>query len=128
MSLPAPSQDEILFLMESGFIQRAAKRFQAARETFEGVRVLCPQSETPDIALGTVSFAEGNIDEAITLYQAALAKNPLSAFAHAQMGEAYLFKKDKDTARQYLQKAVELDPKGEAGTLARSLLGLANAL
>ncbi len=127
MSLPVPSHDEILFLMESGFIQRDAKRLQAARETFEGVRVLCPQSEMPDIALGTVSFAEGNIDEAITRYQAALTKNPSSAFAHAQMGEACLFKKDQDTARQYLEKAVELDPRGEAGNLARSLLDLAKA-
>ena len=98
------------------------KRFAEAREVFSGVRALAPSSELPEIALGTVSFQEGNFDVAIRQYERALEKNPKSAYAYAHIGEAQLFKMRKDLAAESLTKAFLLDRRGPAGLLARSLM------
>lgn len=124
----APSNEELAFLMEAGFIYRDAKQFQEARDVFSGVRALTPQSEIPEVALGTVSFQEADFDKAAKHYQKAIELNPKSAYAYAHLGEANLFKKDKEGARQNLKKAMELDPRGEFGKMARSLLDLTEAV
>jgi tetratricopeptide (TPR) repeat protein len=118
------STDEVTLLMEAGLIYRYAGKFREAREVFEGVRALRPQSEVPQIALGTVEFDEGHFQEAIRHYQKAITMNPRSAYAYAQLGEAQLFDTDKQGARKSLEKALELDPKGETANLARALLVL----
>ena len=53
-----PSREEIAFLMEAGVIYRDAKRFPEAEEVFRGVRALSPRSDVPEVALGTVQFAQ----------------------------------------------------------------------
>jgi tetratricopeptide (TPR) repeat protein len=118
------STDELALMMEAGLIYRYAGKFREAREVFEGVRALRPQSEVPQIALGTVEFDEGRFQEAIRHYQKAISMNPRSAYAYAQLGEAQLFHMDKQAARASLEKALELDPKGEPANLARALLKL----
>ena len=123
-----PSKDEIAILMEAGFICRDAKKFQEARDLFAGVRALLPKSEAPEVALGTVFFYQADFDTAITHYRRALDKNPRSAYAYAHLGEAYMFKLEKEKARSYLQKAIELEPRGNSGSLARHLLTLADSL
>jgi tetratricopeptide (TPR) repeat protein len=123
-----PSKDEIAMLMEAGFICREAKKFQEARDLFAGVRALLPKSDAPEVALGTVFLAQSDFDTAIAQYQRALEKNPRSAYAYAHLGEAYLFKLEKDKARSFLQKAIELDARGTSGALARRLLTWADSL
>ena len=115
-------------LMEAGFICREAKKFQEARDLFAGVRALLPKSDAPEVALGTVFFSQSDFDTAIAQYQRALEKNPRSAYAYAHLGEAYLFKLEKDKARSFLQKAIELDARGTSGALARRLLTWADSL
>jgi tetratricopeptide (TPR) repeat protein len=115
-------------LMEAGFICREAKKFQEARDLFAGVRALLPKSDAPEVALGTVFFAQSDFDTAIAQYQRALEKNPRSAYAYAHLGEAYLFKLEKDKARSFLQKAIELDARGTSGAMARHLLTWADSL
>jgi tetratricopeptide (TPR) repeat protein len=119
---PQPSAEELSLLLEAGFIYRYCKRFREAREIFAGVRALRPHSEVPEIALGSVSFDEGDFADAIRHYRKALEINPRSAYAYAQLGEAQVFQKDKESARRSLKRALELDPKGEFGNLARTLL------
>lgn len=116
------SLEEIALLMEAGFIYRYARRFHEAREVFRGVRALLPRNEVPEIALGTVSFEEGDFSNAIRHYTKAIEINPRSAYAYAHLGEAQLFRKDEENARTSLKRALELDPKGEFGSLARTLL------
>jgi|SRR6516165_2524974 superkiller protein 3 len=116
--------EEVALLMEAGLIYRYSGKFDEARDTFKGVRVLRPDSEIPEIALGTVSFAEGHFKEAIDLYQKAIQMNPRSAYAYAHLGEAEAFMKDQNSARRSLNKALELDPRGQYGSLARGLLAL----
>jgi tetratricopeptide (TPR) repeat protein len=123
-----PSKDEIAMLMEAGFLCRDAKKFQEARELFAGVRALLPKSDAVEVALGSVFFQQLDFDTAITHYQRALEKNPRSAYAYAHLGEAYLFKLEKEKARSFLQKAVELDARGNSGAMARHLLALTERL
>jgi len=123
-----PAKDEIAMLMEAGFICRAANKFQEARDLFAGVRALLPKSDVPEVALGTVFFQQSDFDTAITYYQRALEKNPRSAYAYAHLGEAYLFKLEREKARSYLQKAIELDARGNTASMARHLLTLADSV
>jgi len=116
------SQEEIIFLMEAGFIYRDAGKYQEARDVFRGVMALRPDSEIPQVAIGTTLFVEGKIDEAITTYQAALDRHPESAYAHAHLGEALFMKKEFDQARESLTRAIELDDDGAYGQMARSIL------
>lgn len=116
------SNEEVALLIEAGFIYRDSNRFQEARDVFEGVQALLPQSEAMDVALGTVEFHQGHFDAAIKHYAKALEKNARSAYAYAHLGEAYLFKLKKQEARKFLGRAMELDPRGDFGKLARSLL------
>ena len=120
------SKDEMALMMEAGFIYRDAGKFEEAREIFRGMRALAPKSEVPEVALGTVSFQAREFDDAVAHYQEALKLNPRSAYAYAHLGEAELFRMDKKTARDYLKKALELDPKGEFGKMARALTSLAD--
>ena len=123
-----PSKEEIAMLMEAGFLCRDAKKFQEARELFAGVRALLPKSDAVEVALGSVFFQQSDFDTAITQYQRALEKNPRSAYAYAHLGEAYLFKLEKEKARSFLQKAIELDARGNSGAMARHLLALTERL
>lgn len=116
------SPEEIALMMEAGFIYRYSKRFHEAREIFRGVRALRPRNEVPEIALGTVSFEEGDFRAAIRHYTKAIALNPRSAYAYAHLGEALLFRKEEENARISLERALELDPNGEFGNLAGTLL------
>jgi len=122
----APSREELGFLLEAGIIYRDAKNFQAARDVFAGVKALLPAHELPEIMLGTVEFQQGNFEAAEGHYRKALELNSRSAFAYAQLGEAALFRKDKETARSHLKTALTLDPLGEYGSLARRLMEMAD--
>lgn len=121
-----PSHEELAFLGEAGIIYRDAKNFQAARDVFTGIKAMLPQRDLPEILLGTVEFHQGNFDGAETHYRKALELNPRSAFAFAHLGEACLFRKDKEAARTHLKTAITLDPLGEFGNLARRLMELAD--
>jgi len=122
----SPSHDELAFLLEAGIIYREAKNFQAARDVFTGAKVLIPEHEIPEVFLGTVDFQEGNFDAAEGHYRKALELNPRSAFAYAHLGEACLFRKDKEAARTHLANAISLDPLGESGKMARRLMEMAD--
>ena len=123
-----PSHEEISLLMEAGFISRDANDFQQAKEIFEGIQALLPQSELVDVALGTVEFHQGHFDSATRHYLRALEKNPRSAYAHAHLGEVCLFNMQQDAARDHLRASIELDPRGDFGKLARCLMEFTNGV
>ena len=124
----AAAPDELALLMEAGMIYRDTGNLREAREVFTGVRALTPQSEVPEVALGTIAFQEQDYDAAERHYKRAIESNPKSAFAYAHLGELQLFQKNEKEARESLGKAVELDPRGDAGKMARTLLGVADAM
>ena len=119
-----PSIEELQILGEAGLVLRDAGMMAEAREVFVGLQALLPRNEVPEILLGTTRFHERQFDLAIAHYRKALAVNPRSAFAYAQLAEAQFFSNNSNEARANLRKAVELDPSGEFGTLARNLTTL----
>ena len=116
--------EEIGLLMEAGFIYRYARKLEEARDIFRGIRALRPASEVPEVALGGISFDEGNFKDAIVHYKKAIQIEPKSAYAYAHLGEAQAFANEKENAHRSLRRAVELDPRGEHGKLAKGLLSL----
>ncbi len=123
-----PGADDAALLMEAGVIYRDSGRYAQAREVFEGLRVLFPANEAAEVALGTVAFAERDMDRAIAHYRKALEVNPRSAFACAHLAQALIFTKEKEIAYQYCRKALELDPQGACGEFARRVKEYADAV
>lgn len=119
--IPIP-RESLVILLEGGYIYLRMGKFEEAREVFEGISALTPESEVPLVALGSVFFAQMKYDQAIRWYKKALAIKEDSAFAHAYLGETLLFKGKAVEARKELEKASELDPKGHSGNFARALL------
>jgi Flp pilus assembly protein TadD len=122
------STEEIGLLMEAGIIYRESRKFAEAREVFHGLRALLPKSDVVEVALGTVSFHEGDFESAGRHYHSALELNPQSAYACAHLGELAIFQKDKLRAANYLKEAIRLDPRGSHGKFARALLEFGNAI
>lgn len=116
-----PTRDDLQALLEAGFILRAAGRLDDARVVFQGVQALSPGSAVAEIALGTLDFQRGDYAKARQRYERVIEANPRDAWAYAHLGEAELFDKREEAARAALDKAVELDPKGPNGALARRL-------
>jgi tetratricopeptide (TPR) repeat protein len=123
-----PGSDEAALLMEAGVIYRDSGRYRQAREVFEGLRALFGAYDAAEVALGTVAFAERDIDGAIAHYGKALELNPRSAFAWAHLAQALIFKREKETAYRYCRKALELDPHGTCREFARRIMEYAEAV
>jgi Flp pilus assembly protein TadD len=123
-----PQPPELAFVMETGFLYRDLRKYEEASEVFRGVRALAPNSEIPEVALGTVQFHQGYLESAASHYRRALELNPRSAWAHAHIGELLLFQMKKEEARWYLRAAADLDPRGDHGRLARALLQLVDVV
>lgn len=117
------NRQDLGLMMEAGYIFVGMQRFKEAREVFEGVAVLAPDSELPVVALGSVDFCQGKFREACRRYKKALKMNPESAFARAYLGEALFFLGKKDAAVAELQGVGADDREGKAGAFAQALLG-----
>ena len=80
--IPMPRED-LIVMMEGGYIYLRMGRYEEARDVVEGISVLAPDSDIPLVALGGVFFAQMKYDQAIKTYQRALKIKPDSAFARA---------------------------------------------
>lgn len=109
-------------LVKTGMTHRDSHRFREAREVFATVRALRPTEPDGEIGLGSVCFSEGLFDDAIGHYRQALKLSPCNAYAYALLGESQIFQGDCSAARISLRRALEIDPKGPYGRLARQLL------
>ncbi len=121
--IEVPTED-LRLMLEGGYLYLAMQRFKEAKEVFEGVCALAPESDVPLVALGNVSFVETKFDEAIKTYKKALELVPNSAFAKAYLGEALFFNNKKTEAKAVLEEASKMDPHGKSGDFARSLIEL----
>lgn len=115
-------RSRLALMMECGYILVGMQRFKEAREVFDGIMVLAPDSEIPVVALGSVAFCEGKFKDAVKWYHKALKLNDTSAFAKAYLGEALFFLGQKDDATAQLKAAIATDGEGKAGVFAKTLL------
>ena len=122
-----PSKEEIGVLMEAGIVYRDLRDFEAARDVFNGVQALLPKSDAVHVALGTVSFQEGDFESADRHYRLALQLNPRSAYACAHLAELEIFRANPEKAKAHVREAIRLDPRGPSGKFARSLLEMIEA-
>ncbi len=122
-----PTTEELQVLLEVAVIYRDAQFFDHARDICRGVRSLKPASEVPETLLGTICFHQGQFDQARRHYERSLERDPENAWTLAHLGELELFTLDKDAARVTLRRAIDLDPRGEAGQMAENLLELVEA-
>lgn len=116
------AQSEIALLLESGYLYMEMQKWKEAEEIFTGVSALVPHSEVPLICLGNLQFSQGRYERALKYQREALQREPTSALAQAHIGEALLFLKKRSEAKAALEKAMEMDPEGDAGAFARALL------
>ena len=113
-------------MMEAGYILLGMQRFKEAKEVFEGIMVMAPDSDIPIVALGSVEFCQGKFATAMKQYKIALKKNPESSYAQAYVGEALFFMGKKKEAIQELKKVSKIDRGGKAGDFSVALLDAIN--
>lgn len=109
-------------MMEAGYIFLGMQRFKEARQVFEGLCVLAPESDIPYIALGSVDFCERKFAQAMRRYKKALKIDPQSIYAEAYIGEALFFMGKKEEAVNQFKSVSSRDPNGRAGDFARAFL------
>ncbi len=119
--VPLDRQD-LVILMEGGYIYLGMGKLDQALEVFEGLAVLAPDNELPWVAIGNVHFGQFRYDQAEKAYLKALKLKPESPFARAYLGEALFFKGKKEEAVRELEKAILLDPGSAVAGFARSLV------
>jgi tetratricopeptide (TPR) repeat protein len=116
------SREEATLVMEAGYIYMDMGNWKAAQEVFTGAAALFPRSEAPHLALGTLEFAQGRHDKALQAYRAAQRVAPKAGLPRAHCGEALLWLGKVAEAEKELKAAIDLDPDGDGGNLARALL------
>jgi len=116
------SKDEVVILLEAGYVLMDMGRFGEAREVFGGASALLPKSEVPHLALGTLEFAQGRHDKALQEYRKAQGLAPKSGLPRAHAGEALLFLNKPAEAVKELRAAIEVEPDGDGARLAQALL------
>lgn len=116
------SKDEMLVMLEAGYVLMDMGRFDHAREVFAGAAALLPRSEVPRLALGTLEFAQGRHDKALQEYRKAQGLAPKSGLPRAHAGEALLFLYKPAEAERELKAAIEVEPDGDGARLAQALL------
>jgi len=114
-------REHLAAMMEAGYIYLGMRRYKEAKELFEGLCVLAPDSEVPLVALGNAEFCQGKVSKSIKFYERALKVDPESAFAQVYLGEALFFSGKKEEAMGILSSVSE-NEKGGAGEFARALL------
>lgn len=117
-------RDDLVIMLEAGYIYLAMRKFKEAREVFEGVATLAPKHDIPQVAMANVYFGQAKFLESIRTLKQALKDNPDSAFVLSHLGESQLFYGKRDEALESLRKAGEIEPDGKSGDFARSLIKL----
>lgn len=117
-------REDLIVMMEAGYIYLAMRKFSEAKAVFEGVAALAPKNAIPLVAAGNVHFSQAQYGRAIVFYKRALEVEPTSAYAKAYMGESLLFDGRKDRAILHLEAAIALDKDNAVLPFAKALLDL----
>lgn len=126
-SLVPVTRQQAQVLLEAGYVWMDMGQFDKAREVFQGAAVLMPKSEVPQLALGTLEFAQGRHDKALQAYRTAQRLAPRSGLPRAHAAEALLFMGKGEEAAKELKAAMDLDPDGDGGRLAQALIEVRDA-
>ena len=117
-------RDDIVIMLEAGYMYLAMQKFKEAKKVFEGIIAITPKHDIPKVALSNVYFSQSKFLEAIRTLKQAIKDNPESAYAYAHLGESQLFYGKKDDALKSLNKALELDEEENVKDFTQSLIEL----
>lgn len=122
------SSEELRVMLETGYILREAARFDEAEAVFRGVMEFLPESEIPQVGLGTVYLQRGDFQSAREICESALQVNPASAYARVHYAEALLFARRREQAEAELNEIIAADPDSPHSATARALLDAAEII
>lgn len=122
------SDGELRVLLETGYILREAARFAEAEAIFRGVIELMPDSEVPQVGLGTVFLQMGDFSAAQNACEQALRIQPASLYARVHYAEALLFGKHREQAETELRKIIKTAPDSPHSQTAQALLDAADLI
>ncbi|HLM01270.1 MAG TPA: tetratricopeptide repeat protein [Pyrinomonadaceae bacterium] len=122
------SDEELRVMLETGYILREASRFDEAEAIFRGVMEFLPDSEVPQVGLGTVFLQRGDFASAQKICQQALQTQPSSLYARVHYAEALLFGRQRDEAENELREIIGSAPDSPHSHTAQSLLDAADLI
>ena len=115
-------------ILEAGFALRYARRLDEAADIFTGVMALLPESDLPQVALGTVELERGKFAEAQAACEEVLQRDPESLYARVHRAEALLFQRRRSEAETELNSIIAADPASPHSRTARALLEAADLI
>src|SRR4051812_30712843 len=121
-SLVPTSRSDAMLLLEAGYLWMDLGKFDKAKDIFAGAAQLMPKSEVPQLALGTLEFAQGHHEKALQSYRSAQKLAPRSALPRAHAGEVLLFMGKTAEALKELKAAQDVEPQGDGAKLAAALI------
>src|SRR5215213_11147052 len=119
------SDEELRVMLETGYILREASRFDEAEAIFRGVMEFLPESEVPQVGLGTVFLQKGDFGKAEEICEKALELNPESLYARVHYAEALLFGRQRERAENELREIISGAPESPHSQTAQALLDAA---
>ena len=101
--------------LSARYVDAASSGWRANSERsysqLDRARSLNPLSETPDLIAGTIAGRLRDYPRMRAAYTRALARNPLSWYAHFELGLALYLSGDRREALSQVERAAELDPR-----------------
>ena len=122
------SNEELRVMLETGYILREAAKFDEAELLFRGVIEFLPESDVPQVGLGTVFLQKGDFPAAQDICQKALELNPTSVYARVHYAEALLFGNQREKAETELQDIIGNSPDSPHCQTAQALLDAADLI
>ncbi|MDA3860666.1 MAG: tetratricopeptide repeat protein [Melioribacteraceae bacterium] len=102
-------------LNDSGFFAKAIENYNKYLEKI-------PNNADVVVDMGVCYFQLGNYDSAIKTMERGISINPQHQIAHFNLGIVNSAKGDLNKSKEYLEKAVKIDPNSDIGIKAQNLL------
>ena len=122
------SNEELRVMLETGYILREAAKFNEAEAIFRGVMEFLPDSDVPQVGLGTVYLQRGDFETAGEICEKAIEMNPESLYARVHHAEALLFGRRREEAESKLREIIGENPDSPHSQTAQALLDAADVI
>ena len=122
------SNEELRVMLETGYILREAAKFNEAEAIFRGVMEFLPDSDVPQVGLGTVFLQRGDFESAEEICEKAIETNPESLYARVHHAEALLFGRRREEAESKLREIIDENPDSPHSQTAQALLDAADLI
>ena len=122
------SNEELRVMLETGYILREAAKFNEAEAIFRGVMEFLPDSDVPQVGLGTVYLQRGDFETAGEICEKAMETNPESLYARVHYAEALLFGRRREEAESKLREIIGENPDSPHSQTAQALLDAADLI